>query len=82
MSEAFTQDLRSQRRNYNDGTTRLGDLGRLWYESSDNTLRVSDGVTLGGIVISGGLGVTAVTELIDIKLDGYVVRTILASSNW
>jgi hypothetical protein len=54
---AFTQDFRTQRRNYDDGTTRLDrQVGRLWFSSSDNTIRVSDGTTPGGIVIAGGGG--------------------------
>ena len=54
MADNFTQDFRTQRRNYDDGTTRIGVIGRLWYESSDKTIRVSDGVTPGGIVVAGG----------------------------
>ena len=44
----FTQDFRSQRRNYQDGTTRVNQIGRLWYDSITNTLRISDGETPGG----------------------------------
>lgn len=53
---AFTQDFRTQRRNYNDGTTRIGEIGRLWYDSETRTIRVSDGVTPGGIIVAGGGG--------------------------
>ena len=49
---AFTQDFRTQRRNYADGDSRIGEQGRLWYDSETNTIRVGDGVTPGGIVIS------------------------------
>lgn len=57
MSENFTQDFRTQRRNYSDGTTRVDrQIGRLWYASEDQTIRVSDGETPGGIVIVGGGG--------------------------
>ena len=45
---AFTQDFRSQRRNIDDGTDRVGQRGRLWYDSITNTLRISDGETPGG----------------------------------
>tara|TARA_R110000803_G_scaffold91491_2_gene158904 strand:+ start:677 stop:1102 length:426 start_codon:yes stop_codon:yes gene_type:complete len=48
---AFTQDFRSQRRNYDDGNTRIGELDRLWYDSITQTLRISDGVTPGGILV-------------------------------
>ena len=53
---AFTQDLFSSRRNYADGATRIGETGRLWYDSVTNTLRVGDGHTPGGILVSGGGG--------------------------
>ena len=52
----FTQDFRTQLRKYNDGTTRIGEEGRLWYNNSDNSLRVSDGSTPGGIVLNSGGG--------------------------
>lgn len=51
---AFTQDFRTQRRNYNDGDTRIGEKDRLWYDSITNTIRISDGETPGGIAVSGG----------------------------
>jgi hypothetical protein len=51
---AFTQDFRTQRRNYNDGETRIGEKDRLWYDSNTNTIRISDGVTPGGTVVGGG----------------------------
>ena len=53
---AFTQDIFSSRRNYADGSTRIGETGRLWYDSETNTLRVGDGHTPGGILVSGGGG--------------------------
>jgi hypothetical protein len=56
----FTQDFFTSRRNQGDGTTRIGDTGRLWYDPSTNTIRVSDGVTPGGIIVSGGSGSSAV----------------------
>ena len=52
----FTQDFRTQLRKYSDGTTRIGEEGRLWYNNSDQTLRVSDGSTEGGIVLNSGGG--------------------------
>jgi hypothetical protein len=52
----FTQDFRTQLRKYSDGTTRIGEEGRLWYNNSDQTLRVSDGETEGGIVLNSGGG--------------------------
>ena len=50
----FTQDFFTSRRNFADGTTRIGEEGRLWYDSTTNTVRVSDGVTPGGIIVLGG----------------------------
>ena len=50
----FTQDFFTSYREYNDGDTRLGQLNRLWYDSTTNTIRVSDGVTPGGIIVSSG----------------------------
>ena len=50
-SGEFTQDFRTQLRKYADGTTRIGVAGRLWYDNGTQSLRVSDGVTPGGIVL-------------------------------
>lgn len=50
----FTQDFFTSRRNFGDGTTRIGEEGRLWYDSTTNTVRISDGVTPGGIIVLGG----------------------------
>lgn len=50
---AFTQDFRTQRRNYPDGETRLGEKDRLWYDPDTNTIRIGDGVTPGGNLIGG-----------------------------
>jgi len=52
----FTQDFRTQLRKYNDGTTRIGEAGRLWYDNATRTLRVGDGSTPGGVVINTGGG--------------------------
>ena len=59
---AFTQDLRTQRRNYEDGNTRIGEQDRLWYDSNTNTLRIGDDVTAGGKAVASG-GPTSVTAL-------------------
>jgi hypothetical protein len=53
---AFTQDFRTQRRNYNDGDTRIGEKDRIWYDSITNTLRISDGETPGGVAVGGAGG--------------------------
>ena len=58
---AFTQDFRTQLRKYSDGTTRVGEEGRLWYNNSDQSLRVSDGSTEGGVVINSGGGGSSLT---------------------
>jgi len=49
----FTQDLRTQLRKYNDGATRVGEAGRLWYDNATQTIRVGDGSTEGGVIIAG-----------------------------
>ena len=53
---AFTQDFFTSRRNFADGATRVGDKDRLWYDSGTNSIRISDGVTPGGILVGGGGG--------------------------
>jgi len=58
---AFTQDFRTQLRKYSDGATRVGEEGRLWYNNADQTIRVSDGSTAGGVVINAGGGSSGVT---------------------
>ena len=52
----FTQDLFARRRNASDGNTRVVSAGRLWYDSVTNTLRVSDGHTPGGQIVTGQSG--------------------------
>ena len=51
---SYTQDLFSSRRNYADGTTRIGELDRIWYDPVTNTLRRGDNSTPGGIIIGFG----------------------------
>lgn len=57
----FTQDFRTQLRKYDDGDTRVGEEGRLWYNNEDQTLRVSDGSTAGGVVLNSGGGGSSLT---------------------
>jgi hypothetical protein len=52
----FTQDLFARRRNVADGNTRVVSEGRLWYDSITNTIRVSDGHTPGGQIVTGQAG--------------------------
>ena len=52
----FTQDLFARRRNVADGNTRVVSAGKLWYDSITNTIRVSDGHTPGGQIITGQSG--------------------------
>ena len=76
---AFTQDFRTQRRNYNDGETRIGEKDRLWYDSNTNTIRIGDGVTLGGVVVgaTGGgnytLPTASTTVRGGVKIDGTTI---------
>ena len=38
------------------GDVYVGQFGRLWYDPTSNTIRVSDGSTPGGIIVTGGGG--------------------------
>jgi hypothetical protein len=53
---SFTQDLFTQRRNYQDGNVRIGQLDRIWYDQHRNAFYIGDGTTLGGRLIGGGGG--------------------------
>lgn len=46
----YTQELFTSRSNYADGNKRIGQVGRLWYDSITNTLRVGTGRPGGKIV--------------------------------
>lgn len=52
----FTQDLFARRRNASDGNTRVVSVGKLWYDSITNSIRVSDGHTPGGQIVTGQSG--------------------------
>jgi len=76
---SFTQDFRTQRRNYEDGDTRIGEKDRLWYDGITNTIRISDGETPGGLAVGGAGGSsyvlpTATTTVKGgIKIDGTTI---------
>jgi hypothetical protein len=53
---SFTQDLFTQRRNYEDGNVRIGQLDRIWYDEHRNAFYIGDGATIGGKLIGGGGG--------------------------
>ena len=53
---SFTQDLFTQRRNYQDGNVRIGQLDRIWYDEHRNAFYIGDGSTIGGKLIGGGGG--------------------------
>jgi hypothetical protein len=53
---SFTQDLFTQRRNYQDGNVRIGQLDRIWYDEHRNAFYIGDGVTVGGRLIGAGGG--------------------------
>ena len=77
---AFTQDFRTQRRNYADGQTRIGEKDRLWYDSESNSIRIGDGETPGGIAVGGSGGTsytlpTATTTVKGgVKIDGTTIN--------
>ena len=52
----FSQSFFTSRKNNANGQTKVGEVGRLWYEPETNTIRVSDGVTPGGVVVGGSNG--------------------------
>ena len=76
---AFVQDFFTSRRNYSDGDSRIGQVGRLWYDSDTNTIRVSDGVTPGGIIVGGSGGSSYVLPTASttvkggVKIDGTTI---------
>lgn len=51
---SFTQDFFSSRRNYDDGTTRINEDGRIWYDSTTNTMRIGNGAPGGHHISTGG----------------------------
>jgi collagen type VII alpha len=53
---AFIQKLFTSLQNYDNGSTRVGELNRIWYDSVTNTFRIQLDTTPGGTVISGGGG--------------------------
>lgn len=52
IQEFFT----SRNNGITSGNTYVGQDGRLWYDPGTNTIRVSDGSTPGGTIVSGGGG--------------------------
>ncbi len=77
MSQYFTQDFITSRRNYDDGTSRIGQLGRLWYDSFSNTIRIGDG-TPGGLLVGGGGGGGA----LEIYKDNILVNPLTSKLNF
>ena len=73
---SFTQDLFTSRRNSSDGSTRIGQLDRIWYDKVTHTLRISDGSTLGGLIILGGGGGSGII----LVKDENIILTAAASS--
>ena len=72
----FTQDLFTSRRNFGDGSTRIGQLDRIWYDKGTHTLRISDGSTPGGLIILGGGGGSGII----LVKDENIILTAAASS--
>lgn len=58
----FTQDFFTSRRNFGDGSVRVGEIDRLWYDPVTNTIRIGDG-NPGGKIVSGGGGGSANIEV-------------------
>ena len=72
----FTQDIFSSRRNVGDGNTRIGQKGRIWYDSITNTIRISDGVTPGGTTIASFSGSSSRTKEYPTVTDGQATVTL------
>jgi len=72
----FTQDIFSSRRNVGDGNTRIGQKGRIWYDSITNTIRISDGVTPGGTTIASFSGASSPTKEYPTVTDGQATVTL------
>jgi hypothetical protein len=72
----FTQDIFSSRRNVGDGNTRIGQKGRIWYDSITNTIRISDGVTPGGTTIASFSGASSRTKEYPTVTDGQATVTL------
>ena len=60
---SWVQNFFTSRDNNADGTTIIGQTDRLWYDPTTNTIRISDGVTPGGIIVSGGGGGIGKTQI-------------------
>ena len=75
----FTQDLYTGRRNYGDGSTRIGQLDRIWYDKVTHTLRIGDGSTPGGIIILGGGGGSGI---IMVKDESLILTAVASSLNF
>lgn len=52
----WIQSFFTSRDNNNNGQQFVGQQGRMWYDPETNTIRVSDGITPGGIIVAGGGG--------------------------
>ena len=75
----FTQDLFTGRRNYGDGSTRIGQLDRIWYDKVTHTLRIGDGSTPGGLIILGGGGGSGI---IMVKDESLILTAVASSLNF
>ena len=67
----FTQDFWTSRTKFVDGTTRIGQRDRLWYDPQTNTIRVGNG-TPGGLIVSGGTGTG---DPVEVQNDGVTLTT-------
>ena len=53
-----------------DVLTYIGEEGHLFYSQDDNIIRISDGVTEGGIPLSGGSGTYTLVTATNVRLGG------------
>jgi len=79
---SYTQDFFTSRNNKADGQTQIGQRDRLWYDPVTNTIRVSDGVTPGGIIVSGGGSGGGGIANVEIQYQGVTLTSSVASINF
>lgn len=74
---SYTQDFFTSRNSQTPGQEKVGQEGRLWYDSETNSIRVGDGKTTGGLFVGTGspysLPVASATTLGGVKIDGTTI---------
>lgn len=63
-----------------DGNTYVGQNGRLWFDDNTKSLRYSDGVTPGGVIVAGS-GSSSAANIV-IKDEGNILTNTASSINF